>query len=396
MKLLKWFFVFLLIPLFVRANGAQFVQTIDDPTILRSGPSEDYDRIAEVPKGIRFEVITTQKNWFKVRVSSILAGWIDSKSLKTTSKSSASHPVLKYIKIEREKNDVRMDILESEPGVVITEEWLRPTVLWLKFQNTQAALSELDYDPKDSMIQHVSVWQEFEDVVFVRIDLKALYGYQIVQKDPEHLLIKFQLKPHGAGLRAWTICIDPGHGGKDTGAIGPTKFMEKAATLSISKMLGSLLESRGAKVVYTRTSDISLVDPEAPILDELKARVDAARSHDANLFISVHCNARPTTAEGRLARGSYVYYFQPHSYALAHAISERLEKQIEEPKYGVIFRSFHVIRESDFPAILVETAFISNPITEAKLREKRYQARIARGIFQGVLNYAKSTAAGGV
>src|SRR5579871_1788326 len=129
MKRMKLIFALLLFPFVVHAQPAEFVQTNDSPTILRSGPGEDFDRIAELPKGLKFQLETQTKPWTKVRLSNLVSGWIDSKSLKPAS--SASHSILKYIKITKEKDCVRMEILESEPGAVLTEEWLHPQVLWL-------------------------------------------------------------------------------------------------------------------------------------------------------------------------------------------------------------------------------------------------------------------------
>lgn len=387
---LNRFFIllFLFLPLFVKAQEPQIVKTKDSPTILRSGPSEDFDRISELPPGLNLELLGTEKNWNKVRVSSVLSGWIDTKSVRNT-KAEPSHPILKYIKIKREKNDLRMEILESEPGVVLAEEWLHPLTLWLKFENSQSALSEIDYDPNDPVIRHLSIWQEFTDVAVMKIDLKEFHGYQMIQKDPEHLIVKFKIEKK-EGLRGLKICLDPGHGGKDTGAIGPAGLQEKKVTLAIANSLAKLLESRGAEVIFTRTTDVDLTDPNGPETDELEKRVEIAREHDANLFISIHANARPTVAEGRISRGSYVYYYQPGSFALAKDVSIALEKEVSEPKYGVIFRSLHVVREPDFPAILVETVFISNPITEKKLALRGYRKKIALGIFNGILDYSKS------
>lgn len=385
-KLLILFFLVFL-PLFAGAQEMQVVRTKDNPTILRSGPSEDYDRIAELPAGLKFETLGTQKNWTRVRLSNVLSGWIDSKSLQPVNGViSPSHPILQRVKIKKKKGNIRMEILESEPGAVIAEEWLHPLTLWLKFENSRSALSQIEFAPDDPIISHVSVWQEFDDVAVMKIDLKSFSGYQMIQKDPTHLVVKFKIGKK-AGLRGWKICIDPGHGGKDTGAIGPAGLREKKVTLSIAKRLAALLESRGAQVILTRTADVELTDPDGPATDELEKRVEIAREHRVDLFISIHANARPTIAEARIARGSYVYYYQPGSFKLAEDVSVALEKQINEPKYGVIFRSLHVIRETDFPAILIETVFISNPITEARLANPAYRKKVARGIFKGILRF---------
>lgn len=384
--------MWVLLPAITRAQATLPVaRTSEEPTILRSGPSADYDRVAELPKGLKLAVESTRGGWTKVRLSRSVAGWIEASQLEALENGAQpSQPVIKLIQIKKEPGEVRMEIRLSEPGVVLIEEWLRPPVLWLRFHNALAALFEIDYDPKDTLIDHVAVRQETEDVVAVRIDLKRLTGFRMIQKDPEHLVVKFQLSPSSKALWGWRICVDPGHGGKDTGAIGPTGLYEKTANLAMARRLGQLLEKNGARVIFTRTTDTGLAPPEAPVVEELRARVNAGRKKRANLFVSIHCNARPTTAEGRLARGSYVYFFQPHSAALARAVSASLEGQIWEPKFGVIFRSFHVIRETDFPAVLVETVFISNPVTEALLRKESFQIKVARGIVHGIVRYVRS------
>lgn len=371
------------------SNGSIAV-TKDNPTIIRSGPSEDYDRLAEVAPDLKFSIITTQGDWTQVRLSKNASGWIETKSLVTVPGGLPSHPILKLIKIQREPRDIWMEITESEPGMVLTQEWLRPSVLWLKFPNAASALSEIDYDPGDPIIFHVSVWQESDDMVSVRVDLKGFYGFRMFQKDPHHLVVKFNRKPSAEVFKGLKVCLDPGHGGQDSGAIGPKGLKEKNVALSISKMLGSLLKNRGAEVIFTRLRDKELTSKESEPVEELERRVEVARNNGAQLFVSLHCNARPTVAEGRIARGSFVYYYQPQSFELAKEVSQRLEEQIHEPEYGVIFRSYHVVRQTDMPAILVETAFISNPVTEAKLRRGSFQKAIARGIFLGILHYVRS------
>jgi N-acetylmuramoyl-L-alanine amidase len=372
------------------------VETIGKPTILRTGPSDDYDRIVELPPGIRLSLISTHGTWSQVRLSSILSAWVESSSLKVLPlglKVLPSAPIIQGINIKREASDVRMEILESEPGVVVSEEWLQPKILWLFFQNAKSAIYHIQYDPYDPLIEDVSVWQNASDVVSVKIDLKHFDGLSFIQKDPTHFLVKFKLPPKHPpkklALLGWRICLDPGHGGADTGAIGPTGLMEKNVTLSIAKMLAEMLRKHGASVVLTRTSDTQVLTPQASAEHELEARVDMGEKYHANLFVSIHCNSRPTLTEARKARGCFVYYYQPQSLSLAWDIARNLEAQIHEPKFGVIFRSFHVVRETTFPAVLVETVFISNPITEAQLKNIRYRKKIAYGIFRGILAYIR-------
>jgi len=106
------------------------------------------------------------------------------------------------------------------------------------------------------------------------------------------------ISPDASSLADKKICIDPGHGGGDSGAVGPSGYTEKEANLEISKYLKNYLEGKGAQVVMTRTEDVSLT-PSVSGKDELKARVDVANNSEADVFISVHNNSSSNPAAQR-------------------------------------------------------------------------------------------------
>ncbi len=385
--------------------GFTFAVTRLQRTTLRVGPSTQYDRLAELPKGLNVKVISTLGKWSKIYLSKNFSGWIKTDSLKLLPASASfTTVVLKRIKITRELHDIRMDVYESSPGLMIPYEWRHPKILWLTFYNAKSAMEGIYYNPKDPVIEDVQVRQKSSYTVLMKIDLAHLYGFKMIQKTPHQLLIKFQLPPpfllkrgklnlrtsSYSPLKGWRICLDPGHGGKDTGAVGPTGLEEKTVTLRTAKILGKMLQNNGALVFYTRTTDTSLTNPNGPAAAELQARVNVAKKHHANLFISIHFNSKPTLAKARKARGTFVYYYQPQSLNFAWDICRNVENETLEPKYGVVFKSLYVVRELDFPAVLVESCYISNPVTEAELRHYSYLKKIAYGIYRGILQYVKS------
>ena len=172
------------------------------------------------------------------------------------------------------------------------------------------------------------------------------------------------------------IAIDPGHGGNDPGMIGVKhKTYEKDLNLATSGYLAEELERLGAKVVMTRTKD-----DEKP---ELSARVRIAEEADADAFVSVHYNSSPNKASGTLT----FYYSEQDDRQLARAIERELAAGIGLKSNGISYGNFHVLRENDVPAALVELGFLTNEKDEELVRTEEYQRAAAAAIAQGLITY---------
>lgn len=230
--------------------------------------------------------------------------------------------------------------------------------------------------------------------------------------------------PDGLRSKPLVIAIDPGHGGKDTGAIGPHNVREKDVVLKIAKRLQRLVNREpGMRAVLTRKDDSYL---------RLYERIEIARKHQADLFISLHADA----CEDCQASGSSVFMLstQGATSAAAHwlakrenesdliggrnlanvheelvpvvfdvvqdgvlsdsmRLAERVLEQLEDVgdvhKGHVERAGFAVLKAPDMPSILVETAFISNPREESKLTDSRYQEKLAQAVLRGVNAYIK-------
>jgi N-acetylmuramoyl-L-alanine amidase len=220
------------------------------------------------------------------------------------------------------------------------------------------------------------------------------------------------------GLKIGKIVIDPGHGGHDTGTIGPNGLEEKDLVLEVGKRLGKMLETRlGAEVVYTRKDDTFI---------PLETRTAIANQERADLFISIHANS----SEDPTARGVETYYLNftssPEALEVAareNAVSEKsiyelrdlvkkiaLKEKIEESREfaGDVQQSLHsglaakspairdrgvkkapfiVLIGANMPSILAEISFVSNPTDEHRLETAEYRQRIADSLYRGVANY---------
>jgi N-acetylmuramoyl-L-alanine amidase len=220
------------------------------------------------------------------------------------------------------------------------------------------------------------------------------------------------------GLKIGRIVIDPGHGGHDTGTIGPHGLEEKDLVLEVGRRLGKMLETRlGAEVVYTRKDDTFV---------PLETRTAIANQERADLFISIHANS----SRDPDARGVETYYLNftssPEALEVAareNAVSEKsiyelqdlvkkiaLKEKIEESREfaGDVQQSLHsglalkspairdrgvkkapfiVLIGANMPSILAEISFVSNPTDEHRLETAEYRRRIAESLYRGIAKY---------
>jgi N-acetylmuramoyl-L-alanine amidase len=233
-------------------------------------------------------------------------------------------------------------------------------------------------------------------------------------------------EPSAAGpgaTPAFTIVVDPGHGGSETGAIGPGGLQEKDATLEIAKRIAAALpKALSCRIVLTRDSDV---------LIPLEDRASIANHEKADLFLAIHANSSRAPS----ARGSETYYLSleasdriaqevakeenqagaaaapsasgasanpaldfvlwdlaqsahlKESSELAEAIQSELNTVSDTANRGIKQAPFRVLVGATMPAVLVETAFISNPEEEKKLRSPEFQQAVADAVARAVARF---------
>jgi N-acetylmuramoyl-L-alanine amidase len=218
-----------------------------------------------------------------------------------------------------------------------------------------------------------------------------------------------------------TIVLDPGHGGHDTGAIGPSGLMEKDVVLDLALRLRRLLIERlGARVLMTRAEDVFVPLPE---------RTAIANRAKADFFISIHANGarkrnavgfetfffsrEPSDSDARASAQRENLLIEPdgtrgsdqesllritladmavtrdmrESSQMAELVLTSLDKLLRVENRGVKSGPFYVLATAAMPAILVESAFITNPREERKLQRTEYRQRVAEALFEGIAKY---------
>jgi N-acetylmuramoyl-L-alanine amidase len=185
--------------------------------------------------------------------------------------------------------------------------------------------------------------------------------------------------PPSTNLAGRRIMIDPGHGGKDPGAWKSTRsrLPEKSIVLDIGNDVGRILQSRGAKVIATRTKDV---------FPSLEQRANAADRERVDLFVSIHANSLPRKPS---ASGVEIYIQEGtagRSLIAQRCVAAAIKKAGLELR-GIRPENLHVLREHSRPGILIECGFLTNSGDAAKLNSDAYRARLAAAIAQGVTDY---------
>ncbi|MBN3898853.1 MAG: N-acetylmuramoyl-L-alanine amidase [Nostoc sp. NOS(2021)] len=171
------------------------------------------------------------------------------------------------------------------------------------------------------------------------------------------------------------VVIDPGHGGKDSGAPGLGGLLEKDVILPIGKRVGAILEQNGVQAVLTRDADFFV---------ELQGRVDIAKRVNATLFVSIHANSVDNRPD---VNGLEVYYYDS-GYALAEVVRNTILQDIGTIKNrGTRKARFYVLRKNSIPSILVETGYMTGYEDNPRLGTREYQNRMAEAIARGILKY---------
>ncbi|MEA5565082.1 N-acetylmuramoyl-L-alanine amidase [Anabaena sp. UHCC 0399] len=173
------------------------------------------------------------------------------------------------------------------------------------------------------------------------------------------------------------VLIDPGHGGKDPGAIGIGGLREKDVILPISQRIAQVLQQNGVQVVMTRNSDNFV---------SLPGRVQMAERAGADVFVSIHANA---IGGGRTDVNGLETYYYDSGLGLARAVHNSIRQSVNVRDRGVRRARFFVLRKSSMPSILVETGFLTGREDSAKLRSTAFQNQMADAIARGILQYLK-------
>lgn len=281
---------------------------------------------------------------------------------------------IKEVTYEISEETVKIKIEGTSSLIFIPREYREPWRLVFDFPECLLGIKEKEIKIEKGIVKGVrmSQFQIEPDIARIVIDLQARSCCKIYPEDKEILIEISWFTP---SLNKKVVVIDPGHGGRQNGAISPSGVIEKEVNLEIAKNLYELLTSEGAFVIMTRTEDKEVT---------LEDRVSIANLNRADIFVSIHNNALPSNPA---IRGTETYYHTPFSKSLAAAIQKRLTEEIKLPDRGIKVAGFVVIKKTNMPAVLVEVAYLTNPEDENLLKDTEFKKKTALGIFKGIKEY---------
>lgn len=328
-----------------------------DNTPLRNTPIDfGMNRIAHLFEGTNLLIDGEKGDFYRVFLSKNKTAWIAKDSIE---ESSELESIPKFITMNSETfKNASNHIIEFSDKLPYTLE-----------ENNNEIIFKV-YNP---FISDNSVYT-------VNIKHPKKYAYTTMLRNGVYVFkVKELYQPQNRTLEGLNIIIDPGHGGSEKGAIGCLNDMEKDINLSIAQELKNILCLMGANVIMTRECDGTI---------SLNDRIKIAKDNCADIFVSIHLNSIPDIKmDIHKNRGTSVYYYNPNSKDLARSIEDSLTKSISTKKDGVRTASFAVTRPSEYISVLVETAYMTNPLDSVIYKSEDFARKSAQGIADGIVNY---------
>ncbi|GGM30833.1 N-acetylmuramoyl-L-alanine amidase [Paraliobacillus quinghaiensis] len=329
---------------------AQQVKITATDLLVRSGAGSEYEVIGSVDSGERYPLISEQAEWVEIAYNST-TGWVSKQ----------------YLTIIESNNQSSEEVQDNIQDEQISEP------LTIKYNNTNirslpsTAGDILAIVPKGETVTQIDIVNGW-----AKVNWNDTTGYL-----PAWILEEGTFMDNNtiSVLQNKVIVIDPGHGGRDVGAIGASGNFEKDYTLKTAKNLQNYLELLGATVYLTRPDDHYYT---------LTGRSSFSNYFDADVFLSLHYNSTP---EYPSAQGINTYYYDESDKTLAKLIHDELLDSTLTRDRGFDDGDFQVIRTNHQPALLLELGFISNIEEENNIKSFTYQRKISQGIITGLQKY---------
>lgn len=365
-----------------RSAVPQVVELTDSIQILRTGPGQGFLATFQ-PQGIKALYTGRSGQWVRLKLAEGQEAWTSQDKIRFLPPGTPPPTsTVTLIRVFEEARAVRIELPLSEKLPFRVDEELDPPQQRLTVYGLTSAVDWIRQYLESDLVRLVS-WEQPQKGVFrLTCELKPgqLWGYD-VSYEKNTLVWVINKQPAWLGrLKGLVFTIDPGHSA-DQGALGPTGLEERQANLWLAIKVADLLRKKGATVVMTRTGM-----EDVPLMERPKI----AKKAGTHIYLSIHNNALPDGVNPFFNNGTSVYYYHPHSRALAEAIHKRMVAGTGLPDFGLYYANFAVDRPTQYLAVLVECAFMMIPEQEEKLRSEAFQEKVASLIVAGVEDFLLS------
>ena len=347
--------------------------------VARTGPSPDYSRLTPLPKGTRAAITGREGEWLRLDYG----GWINSKETRIFKGAVPPRSLIRSIRARQVQGSTEVIFPLQVPVPLSVQQGDRTLTLTLYNTTAQTDVIHLDDDPLISRLD----WQQLAPgQVQYTFNFKSSqqWGYKL-RYDGTSLVLSLRHPPGVKGafpspLTGIKILLDPGHGGAESGASGPTRYLEKDINLTIAKLVRDQLISQGATVYMTRQEDkeMSLSDRVA-MIDKLQPAI----------AISIHHNSLPDDGDAMHTQGMGAFWYNAQAHSLAVFLHNYIVSHLSRPSYGVFWDNLALTRPTSAPSVLLELGFMSNPVEFEWLMNPQDQQKMASAIAQGITEWLR-------
>ena len=358
---------------------------------LNAGLGEDRlggAKLGYIQGGIRVQVTGKVGRQYRIRLSDAMISWLPEEfaqllPLDTPQPRSLTGSIV----VSGTNGDDIVNVSLSQRLPYLTDQLINPAAVVVDVFGATSNTNWITHQLSARGIKSVS-WDQVAAEHYrltIALNYDQHWGYDVGYEQGSNLRIRIRRPPKIANqdsvLASLTIAVDAGHGGDNNGAFGSTGVLEKEINLTIASHLDSLLKSRGARVVMTRSADTPV-----GMLDRMDAVVNS-RSH---ILVSIHCNSIGETSDPEAVKGTSTYYRYVGYQPLANIMYEKM-LELGLSQFGVVGSfNFTLSGPTQLPNVLVETAFLSNPEDEMKLMDDGFRQAIAGKIVEGIEGFVKA------
>ena len=353
------------------------VEVVADAGVARTGPNTNHSRLTPLPKGARARVTGKEGEWLRLDYG----GWIKAEETKYIPGNVPPQSIIRGA-TSRQKQSATEIVFPLQTPVPVEIKQKEDSIT-LTLHNTTAQTDTIRLDP-DPIIERLD-WQQVSstqiDYTF-ELHQEQQWGYDL-RYEGSNLIFSLRHPPEALSIAAENdrplkgidILLDPGHGGGEKGARGPTGYPEKEVNLIVSKLVEEKLTELGATVYLTRTEDKDV---------SLKERMAAIDKIKPDLAISIHYNALPDSGDAENIKGISTFWYNTQAHAPAVFLHQYLIEELDRDNAGVFWNNLALTRPHTAPAILLELGFMINPEEFEWITDEGEQEKLAQTLTEGI------------
>ena len=355
-------------------ENLQVIEVTSENGAARTGPGTSYSRLTPLPQGTMATVNGREGEWLRLSYGA----WINAKETRIKPNAVSPHTLIRSIQGQTKEGMTEIVFPLQIPVPVSVKQEDDRFRLTLHHTTAQTDTIRLDDDP---LVRRLDWEQVAPNTVQYTFHLKSeqQWGYQLRYEGTRLILaLKHPPNPSTSSvqpLEGMSILLDPGHGGEELGARGPTGYPEKTVNLIVSQLLREELERRGATVDLTRETDQFV---------SLRERMTMIDQLQPTIALSIHYNALPDDGDAINTKGIGVFWYNPPAHDLSVFLHNYLVTKLDRPSYGVFWNTLALTRPHTTLAVLLELGFMINPTEFEWITDSQAQSQLAGAIAQGI------------